>query len=187
VPWCIWGHVAMGERSACCQPVGLDSSASAPRAGFQIKTADLCRPLASLFSLSRNLTTRSAEPDDDSPMPPLMREPPGPTDPPTHICPRCAKPITPGNAAQIAGRAVHMRCLARDMQLEAVEKPDGTREIERAAIALDQANGLVNRVRRKQTHCPACGEPFALSRSVLFQGDRLVHADCWRDDPKPVD
>jgi hypothetical protein len=81
-----------------------------------------------------------------------------------------------------------MRCLARDTQLEAMEQQDrASRQTERAATAIDRANGLTSSVRRKQTHCPACREPFALSRSVLFQGDVLVHADCWRDDPKPLD
>jgi hypothetical protein len=42
-------------------------------------------------------------------------------------------------------------------------------------------------VRPSRTNCPVCNEPFAKSRSVLFQGDQLVHAACWRDDHKPFD
>jgi hypothetical protein len=29
--------------------------------------------------------------------------------------------------------------------------------------------------------------PLAGPRGVLFQGDQLVHAACWRAEPKPVD
>ena len=42
-------------------------------------------------------------------------------------------------------------------------------------------------VRVAQTTCPAGGERLGTSRGVLFQGDWLVHAACWRDDPKPFD
>jgi hypothetical protein len=81
-----------------------------------------------------------------------------------------------------------MWCLARGTQLEAIEQRDrASREAARSAAAIDGANGLVTPWRRSPTCCPACGEPFALSRSVLFQGDHLVHAACWRDDPKPLD
>jgi hypothetical protein len=31
--------------------------------------------------------------------------------------------------------------------------------------------------------CPACERPLAAGGSVLFQGDQLVHAICWRDGP----
>ena len=41
--------------------------------------------------------------------------------------------------------------------------------------------------RQHQTTCPVCGEGLATSRGVLFQGDHLVHAACWRDDPKLFD
>jgi hypothetical protein len=40
---------------------------------------------------------------------------------------------------------------------------------------------------RAPVDCPACGERLGTSRGVLFQGDWLVHAACWRDDPKPFD
>ena len=33
--------------------------------------------------------------------------------------------------------------------------------------------------------CPACGMLLAATGSVLFQGDHLVHASCWRAEPTP--
>jgi hypothetical protein len=41
-------------------------------------------------------------------------------------------------------------------------------------------------VRAYQTTCAACGLPLAAGGSVLFQGDHLVHATCWRVDPRPL-
>ena len=52
-------------------------------------------------------------------MPWLRREPDPPPDP---TCVRCSKPVRPGTAAQYAGRAVHMRCLARDTALSVEEE-----------------------------------------------------------------
>jgi hypothetical protein len=31
-----------------------------------------------------------------------------------------------------------------------------------------------------QTTCPVCAERLGTSRGVLFQGEQLVHATCWR-------
>jgi hypothetical protein len=76
-----------------------------------------------------------------------------------------------------------MRCLAREIELESIEQRDrARREAERAAAAIQRANELIDSMAWRQTSCSACGEPFVPSRSVLFQGDRLVHADCWRAD-----
>jgi hypothetical protein len=80
-----------------------------------------------------------------------------------------------------------MRCLARETQLASIEQQDrAAKERERAAAATSRATELVNTVRRSQTHCPVCREPFAMSRSVLFQGDKLVHAACWRTPDRPA-
>jgi hypothetical protein len=134
------------------------------------------------------LTARGAGFDDDSPMAPLTREPPEPPNPPGPACVRCSKPIAPGTGSQISGRPIHMRCMAGDTRLKAIEHQDrASREVARATAAIDEANTLVNPVRRKQTHCAACREPFGMSRGLLFQGDRLVHGACWRADPKPFD
>jgi hypothetical protein len=118
----------------------------------------------------------------------LIREPPEPADPPGPVCLRCSKPVTPGTAAQIAGRAVHMRCLAWGTQLDAVEQQDRAgRDTRRAQAAIARAELLLDRAREYQTTCPVCGLRLASSRGVLFQGDHLVHAACWRADPKPFD
>jgi hypothetical protein len=59
-------------------------------------------------------------------------------DSPDPICLRCSKPVTPGTGAQLYGRPVHMRCLARDTQLDAIEQQDrASRETESAAAAID--------------------------------------------------
>jgi hypothetical protein len=118
----------------------------------------------------------------------LIREPPEPPDPPGPVCLRCSKPVTPRTAAQIAGRAIHMRCLARETQLQSIEQQDRAQlEVMRAKAAQARAAELIDKIRQLQTICPACGERLGTSRGVLFQGDWLVHAACWRDDPKPFD
>jgi hypothetical protein len=50
-----------------------------------------------------------------------------------------------------------------------------------------RAKKLIDAVYVYQTRCAACGQRLANARGVLFQGDQLVHAACWRDDPKPFD
>jgi hypothetical protein len=80
-----------------------------------------------------------------------------------------------------------MRCLARDTALASIEHQDRAAEVRRrSAAATSRAVELVNTVRRSQTHCPVCGEPFGMSRGVLFQGDKLVHAACWRAPDQPA-
>lgn len=102
------------------------------------------------------MTAHTSEPDDDEPMAPLLREP-GPPDP---TCIRCSKPIRLGTASQLYGRPIH---ILSETRLDAVEKLDRAgRETERARAALNEAKALVT-----AAHCPACGEPFTLRRSVL--------------------
>jgi hypothetical protein len=120
-------------------------------------------------------------------MAPVSREPPD-ADPPAQVCTRCSKPITPGSASQFAGRPVHMRCLAQETRLDAIERQaQASLERLRAQTARVRAEELMDTVRLVQTTCPACGERLGTSRGVLFQGDWLVHAVCWRADPKPFD
>jgi hypothetical protein len=57
----------------------------------------------------------------------------------------------------------------------------------RARAAQARVAELIDIIRRQQTMCPTCGQPLATSRGVLFQGDKLVHAACWSDDPRPAD
>jgi hypothetical protein len=120
-------------------------------------------------------------------MAPVRRDPPE-TDPPDLVCVRCSKPITPGTASQLAGRPVHMRCLGRATQLESIEQQSrAALEQARARAARARAEEILDTVRRAPTTCPVCGEGLATSRGVLFQGDWLVHAACWRADPKSFD
>ncbi len=32
------------------------------------------------------------------------------------------------------------------------------------------------------SNCPVCGKPLARSTGLVFKGDRLVHARCWREE-----
>jgi hypothetical protein len=117
-----------------------------------------------------------------------LRHDPPEWDSPTQVCGRCSKPITAGTAAQIAGRAVHMQCIAREAQLNGAAQQEGAQlERRRAEAARVRTEELINRVRQLQNTCAACGLRLGTSRGVLFQGDHLVHAACWRDDPKPFD
>jgi hypothetical protein len=101
---------------------------------------------------------------------------------------RCSKPITPGTAAQLGGRPVHVRCFARETQLEAIEQQDrASLERPRGHAAMGRADELMDMVRVYQTTCAVCGEGLGTNRGVLFQGDQLVHAGCWRADPKTFD
>jgi hypothetical protein len=71
-----------------------------------------------------------------------------------------------------------MRCLAMQTRLEAVELREAsrrTREQRRASEASDSQSRTV-----RQLVCPACGRSLLNAGSVLFQGDALVHALCWR-------
>jgi CheY-like chemotaxis protein len=80
-----------------------------------------------------------------------------------------------------------MRCLAQATQFESIEQQDRaglTRE--RARAAMRQAEDVVETVRRFQTTCLACGQLLSTARGVLFQGDRLVHAACWRAEVTPL-
>jgi hypothetical protein len=61
-----------------------------------------------------------------------------------------------------------------------LDKPPPSRSRARAKKRIDA-------VYVYQTRCAACGQRLASARGVLFQGDQLVHAACWRDDPKPFD
>jgi hypothetical protein len=101
---------------------------------------------------------------------------------------RCSKPVVRGTAAEIGGQPVHLRCVVRDAQLAAIEQQDRAGyELLRAQVAQARAAELIEVVRLRQRMCPACGQRLGTSRGVLFQGDQLVHAPCWRDSEKPPD
>jgi hypothetical protein len=120
-------------------------------------------------------------------MAPGTRDPPA-SDPPAQVCVRCSKPIRPGTASQFAGRAVHMRCLAQATQLDAVEQQDwASRNRARAEALIEQASELAARARARPWICPVCERALSEGGGLLFQGDVLVHALCWRAAPTPVD
>jgi hypothetical protein len=52
-----------------------------------------------------------------------------------------------------------------------------------AAIVGDVLDGAG---RSDQATCPVCAERLGTSRGVLFQGDDLVHAACWRAEAAPA-
>jgi hypothetical protein len=105
---------------------------------------------------------------------------------PEAICPRCSKPIIAGTAAQHGGHAVHMRCLATASQLRAIEQQDRASRTRKQAEALvRQASELTEQARAWPWLCPVCDQRLRTGGGLLFQGDALVHATCWRELPSP--
>jgi hypothetical protein len=77
-----------------------------------------------------------------------------------------------------------MRCLARATLLDAIERQDrAIGERARARDLVDRAAELVAHAREVQRSCPVCERPLKDGGSLLFQGDVLVHAICWRSEP----
>ena len=77
-----------------------------------------------------------------------------------------------------------MRCLVRETQLQSIEQQDRAGAAHRRArAARKRAEELIDVVRTQQTTCASCGFDLATIRGVLFQGDDLVHAVCWRPHP----
>jgi hypothetical protein len=106
-------------------------------------------------------------------------KPPG-SSPSVPTCPRCGKPIRPGTGTTLpSGAPVHVPCLASET--ETIERPD-----ESTAPAQDEAGRRVRFSAATRQGCPVCHHPLSAGGSVLFQGDRLVHALCWRPEPPPV-
>src|SRR5262245_54790926 len=124
-------------------------------------------------------------------MPPRSRDS-ADSDAPDPICTRCSKPIAPGTTAQWAGHLVHLKCLAQSTQLESVEQQDRfSRARERAVTLTARASELVAQARNLPRLCSVCARLLS-EGTLLFQGDQLVHAACWRadaerfDDPSPA-
>jgi hypothetical protein len=100
------------------------------------------------------------------------------------VCARCSKPIVPGNAARLSGIPVHVRCLARETQLESLEQQARSGEARLGALAAKQrAEALIDGLRDRQTQCAVCRAPLGGRRELLFEGGRLVHRECGRDEP----
>jgi hypothetical protein len=75
-----------------------------------------------------------------------------------------------------------MRCLAHQTRLQAVEFRDASRRLRERRLDGNQSeSGSIVR----QLLCSACGHSLLNAGSVLFQGDHLVHALCWRADLPP--
>jgi hypothetical protein len=86
----------------------------------------------------------------------------------------------------VGGERVHVRCLARSTPIEAREREaDSQAAHARAEETLDERTGLPASVRQRPM-CPVCQRPFVADGGVLFQGDQLVHARCWRPEPPPT-
>jgi hypothetical protein len=80
-----------------------------------------------------------------------------------------------------------MRCLMRATHLEAIDQEDrASRERQRAQSLVERASELVEQAREVRRTCPVCERPLKDGGSVLFQGDVLVHAICWRAEPGPT-
>jgi len=86
----------------------------------------------------------------------------------------------------VGGERVHVRCLARETQLEAVERQrDSEVARARAQEILERSRRLLANGQRQRT-CIVCEEPLTGTRALLFSGAQLVHAACWRSEPPPV-
>jgi hypothetical protein len=106
------------------------------------------------------------------------------------VCIQCSKPIQPGTGKTLKTReAVHARCLVRLTILHAMNVRERATDVKgKADVAVEWARQLVTESRRLRT-CPICLTPLSAGRSLLFQGDLLVHASCWQenrsDEPSP--
>jgi hypothetical protein len=119
-------------------------------------------------------------------------EPPTTPDP---VCQRCSKPVELDTGVPVAGGVVHLRCLAEETRYRVVETQDRASHArarartvtERAERLFDQASALLGPAPSKRlgpVRCPVCTEPLANGHGVLFQGEELVHAACWRSEPR---
>jgi hypothetical protein len=105
---------------------------------------------------------------------------------PDPICPRCSKPIRPGTGT-IHEPPLHLGCWARAEQLRVVARRDRAgRETDRAAGGVDPAGAAIEDAKAWSGTCPTCGHDLKNGRTLLFQGDELVHAWCWRVTPRPA-
>jgi hypothetical protein len=100
------------------------------------------------------------------------------------ICARCSKAIVPDTAAGHPGAPVHMRCLARETQLESLEQQARSGEARlRALAAMQRAEALVDGLRDRQTRCPVCQAALVGRRGLLIRDGRLVHRECAPSEP----
>jgi hypothetical protein len=106
-----------------------------------------------------------------------------PNQSPGLICFRCSKPVRPGTGQPLAGGdRVHARCLVPQMTVLVL----ASRAIAQADTV--RAPDLIARGPRvcHLAGCPVCGAPLSRGRSLMFQGEQLVHAGCWQQGTSPA-
>ena len=92
---------------------------------------------------------------------------------PDIACLSCSKPIQPGTGILLeSGGAVHIRCLSGALRLRAIEAQSTASKLKADALELIA-------IARRLATCIFCRKPLATG-SLLFSGQRLVHAACWR-------
>lgn len=91
------------------------------------------------------------------------------------FCPGCGQSIPRGTTRP----SLHGACLARPPtgQADARATPQ---TFTRTVTARDRARRVIGEAARV-LHCAACGERLSHGRGVLFQGNDLLHAGCWRE------
>jgi hypothetical protein len=94
---------------------------------------------------------------------------------PTAFCSGGGESMPPGPADP----RLHGRGLARRPTIQA-EARAAARTLTHTATARNRARRAIGETARLR-HCPTCGERLSRARSVLFQGNDLVHAGCWRE------
>jgi hypothetical protein len=109
---------------------------------------------------------------------------PDPPAPPPLVCVYCSKPIRRSTGISMRGNeTLHPRCLARAVQLEAMElqaKAKGLRE--EATDRSQRAHQLIEEGVRLRT-CPVCYDLLSVGTGLLYAGEQLVHARCWPAEP----
>ncbi len=103
---------------------------------------------------------------------------------PRLICFRCSKPVRAGTGQPLAGGdRVHARCLVPQMTaLVLASRTTAEAETARAPDLI-----VPSRLGCHLADCPVCGAPLSRGSSLMFQGEQLVHARCWPQDPAPAE
>jgi hypothetical protein len=100
------------------------------------------------------------------------------------ICPRCSKPIPPQTRTIGDATPMHILCYGRNAVARALEAEGQARQASSRALgAVRRARDVVEIARVAGWACSACGHDLKNGRNLLFQGDQLVHAVCWRATP----
>jgi hypothetical protein len=96
-------------------------------------------------------------------------------------CPMCSKPVAGTAGVPVNGRMTHIGCVARESELPALREIDRTRQgIARSRRLIERTRDAVQRAKLRTWTCVVCGHSLRVGGGLLFQGDELVHAACWR-------